>query len=287
MKRIRQLLIPLLVFVTIISFSGCKQNSTAEKHNTNNDNLQMSFHGDYEHTLFNNCSVWCNHDESTLYDNDNEILTGSFFKYAFTDEQYIAVHYIETSKSKNKKDNEQTIKFSSDTVHVEEDYFALYNSKDKKIKRFNKIESFNQYCDEHNIHFEKWFYRDSESTFIRLNDNACIENAGKYRGQFLYINNLPLLEGFIKSYAILDDDKIAINLNLADYDYGPEFYEYTNKDLDFENYTVSKKHYFSGISMSFDVYYEAFIIIDTKNGTYKEFKSKKDISDNCKWIDIY
>lgn len=288
MKTLKYIIITLLVIVTIASFSGCKQNNKSEDYDTTNGTIEMDVHGDYEHKLFGKYAVWCDHDESTLYYDDNEILTGSFFKYAFTDKQYIAIHYMKVDNNyQNKKDNEPIIKFSSDTVCDKEDYFSLYNSKNQKLNKFNTIEQFNNYCSENNIHFDKWFYRDSKSEIIKLNENAYIEDAGKYRGQFLYVNNIPLFEGFIKSYAILDDDKIAINLKLADYDYGPEFYDYTNKNLDFETYAVSKKHYFSDISLSFDVYYESYIIVDTKNVTHKEYMSKKDISDNCEWIDVY
>ncbi len=279
MKKAVCIIISILMAVSLI---GCQSKiDNKDKY----EPVLVAPSGDYEHQLFDNCFIYCFDNDCKLEYNNADIAEGTFYKYAAYDDRFVAVHNMELSDYNDESKNNKTILLNDIEFCVNKDNFILYDTENNDLKYFKDLESFNEYCRKMSIIFDKWQYRDCESKRININDNCYIEDAGKYRGQYLYVNDMPMFEGVIKSYSLLNDDEIAINLQLADFDYGPEFFGYTNKNLDLEKYSVSKKHRYSGL-LFFDVYYESYIVVNTKDGSFMEYSSKDEFTDKSEWIEI-
>lgn len=279
MKKALCIIIAILMAVSLMGCQG--KSNDKDKY----EPVLVAPSGDYEHQLFGKCFIYCFDNNYTLEYNNVDIAEGTFYKYAAYDDRFVAVHNMELSEDNGESENKKTVLLNDIEFGVDKDNFILYDSKNNDLKYFNNIESFNEYCRKMSIVFDKWQYRDCESNRININDNCYIENVGKYRGQYLYVNDMPMFEGIIKSYSVLGNDEIAINLQLADFDYGPEFLSCTNKDLNLEKYSVSKKYRYSGI-LCFDVYYESYIVVNTKDGKFIEYNSKDDFTDKSEWMDI-
>lgn len=271
------------VFIVFL-FSFCLCSCTSGNAENENEPILLAPNGDYEHELFNNCYVYggsINNDY--LQYNGEIVLKGSFYKYAASSDRYVAIHYMELSEVENNTND--TITFSMDIVKVNKDCFVLFDAENQNKTEFNSIESFNSACQKLGVNFEHWYYCDVESNKIDLTENCYIEDAGKYRGQVLFVNDLPLFEGAIDSYSVIDGNKVAFEFKLVNSDFGPEFNNRTNQSLSLSEFSTSQKYHVSGL-LYYDVIYSSYILLDTSNNQFVEYKSKNDIDIVDRWISL-
>lgn len=263
MKKVICLLLALYI---MLNFGACKIENDVE----NEPNL-LAVNGDYEHQLFDNCAIMGgNINEYMLMYNDNVMYKGSFYKYSSFDNRYVAIHNMNLVEVPDDSDN--SIKFSMDTVKIEKDCFVIFDAENQSITEFESIESFNVECEENNLNFENWYFRENKSQKIQITDNCYIEDAGDYRGQILYYNNLPVLEGVISLYEFTDDN-LTFEFKIVDSDFGPEFPEITNQNLNLKEFQSSKKYHVEGL-LFYNMIYEAYIVFNTKTGEFNEYKNK-------------
>lgn len=256
----------LLVSCVMLSFCSCSAESNIE-----NEPHLLASNGDYEHKLFDNCVIVSGGiNEYMLMYNDNLILKGSFYKYASFDNRYVAIHNMNLTEVFEDSDN--TIKFSMDTVEIRKSCFVIFDAQNQSITEFESIESFNTECEEKNLKFDNWYFREIKSQKIQITDNCYIEDAGEYRGQILYYNKLPVLEGIISSYEITGDN-LAFEFRVVDSDFGPEFPKKTNKSINLKKFQTSKKYHVEGLIFN-NMIYKAYIVFNIKTGEFKEYKDK-------------
>lgn len=262
----RKLLSLILILLLSVTLYGCSTNNEKEP-------VLLAPNGDYKHELFDNCVIMGGSiNDSLLYYNNEIIYKGSFFKYSAFDNRYVAIHNMELVEAPN--DSDATIKFSMDTVKINKSCFIIFDSENQSVSEFENIETFNDECFKKSLNFDNWYYRETKSERITITDNCYIEDAGDYRGQLLYYNNVPIFEGIISSYEF-DNDCLGFEFKIVDSDYGPEFPEITNQNLNKKKFQTSKKHRVEGL-LFYDVTYEAYIVFNTKTGNYQEYKSKND-----------
>ena len=269
MKKFLNLLFPIFL---ILGLCGCTHSNTTD--NNINEPVQIAPNGDYRHVLFDNCVIMGESlNGSYLLYNDTISCEGAFYKYSSFNNRYVAIHYMNLTETLD--DADDTIKFGAHTVKIDKNCFMIFDSKNQRITEFESIEEFNQECYTNNLHFENWYFRDSKSQNIQINDNCYIEDAGDYRGQVLYYNNVPVFEGIISSYE-LKNDYLGFDLKVVDLDYGPEFPGKTNQNLNVIEFQSSGKYRIDGTLLLYKIKYQAYIVFDTHTGTFTEYKNKND-----------
>lgn len=262
------------IITILLNLCSCSQN------NNHNEPEILAPNGDYSHELFENCYILGGGiNENFLVYNEEKIFNGTFYKYSSSNNRFVAIHNMELTENVNKANKKNCITFSMEKVMVNNDYFIIFDTKNKSIIKSLSIDDFNQKCLSLKIEFDNWYYGDTKSVKIDVTNNCYIENCGNYRGQILFVDNLPLFEGIIDTYTIIDNNTLALTLQIADLDYGPEFPNITNKNLDYKTFAVNKKYHSAGL-LFHNIKYSSYIMLNTNDKSFHEFSSKKDIEQN-------
>lgn len=263
------------LYLLIFCFSGCE---------SSNKNISQEFtptgRGEYLHILFNNCTFSKTASNyGIINDNNHEIASGYIFKYAHDTKRYVAFHKMELNSNYS---NENTIiykrKINNVTYGVVYDNFCIYDSVNGNILNFETTEDLNNYCIDNNVALGNWYYPSGDQSIegiqTKLSADYVFEDIGKYRGQSILKNGIPIFSGYIH---IVDtpDNYIIFNLKIAESDFDVELRNTTNVGLS----TISSKKvdtYFVNFWLKFPVYYNKYIVLNVQTGCIHEFEHEKD-----------
>lgn len=285
----KNIVIVLLVMILIFT-QGCIHSSLINTSSSIEEDIVFFPNGEYCHTLFDGCKIYrYSGEQFCLTYKNTDIVEGAFYKYGVYNDRYVAIHFFKLNNN-YVANNNNLICFNGDFFDIEENSFILFDSRENNIEKFTSISKFNDFIEKHSINLKQWYYgADALSNKIELSENCYIEDAGKYRGQILFINSSPLLEGVISEYATIDNNHIAIVFKDVALDYGPEFTNITNQNLHYEIYSSNSK-YRIGL-LSYDIEYSGIVVVNISNGCISEYASKNELktffsNENYDWTKI-
>ncbi len=237
--------------------------------------------GDYSHTLFGGCEfVRTSALRGIITDNGVSLTEsdGYIFKYAHDDSRYIAYHSMQLL-SDSKGDYTRTL--NGDVYGITNDNFCLYDYKENKIHEFSTAVELSEYCLENEITLGNWFYPagygSNEATQTKLTAKYSFEDIGRYRGQTILKNGVPVFAGYIENLNEYGRF-IAFNLKIAKTDFDMELIGYSNNGL--SPLSVEKLgSYRADWWFKFPVHYDKYIVIDSLSDAVNEFEAEEDALD--------
>ncbi|MBQ2813139.1 MAG: hypothetical protein IJE63_07755 [Clostridia bacterium] len=265
-------LIPLIIF----SFSACKTED--RPWDIAADPLGR---GDYSHALFfglefNRISALrgnITYNDTMLSEYDAYI-----FKYAHDDGRYIAYRSMQLQTDSK---GDYTRKLNGDTYGITDDKFCLFDFNGYKTYEFSDAEEFNEYCTENKINLGNWFYPSSygsiEGNQTKLTGKYSFEDLGKYRGQSILKNGVPMFSGYIENLNKYGRF-IVFNLKIAKTNFDIEFMSQANKNLS----PLSEKRlglYRVDWGFTFPVHYDKYIVLDSLTDAVNEFDTEDEALD--------
>ncbi len=275
MKRLKKFLSLCLPLVLIlISFSAC----SVDKSEKETGLKTLGFRGDYDYIFNSSCKVEKINAHSRLYINGDVVYEGYFCKFACLKNRYIVLHNIITSEGSE---------YTADDVS---EFLFMDMQSPETPQCFTRYSELIEYIGKKGLSADKWIMDGGwETKNIHLNKNSYIEDSGENRGQILFINNEPVFGGIIDEYASAGDNYAAVHLSVVDFYQNQEFKYDTNKNLDFEKFKSNKKYGFS-FSLYNEAFYQSYILINTKNLDFKEYRTKADLEASCKsslnWVKV-
>lgn len=237
--------------------------------------------GDYSHTLFGGCEfVRTSALRGIITDNGVSLTEsdGYIFKYAHDDSRYIAYHSMQLL-SDSKGDYTRTL--NGDVYGITNDNFCLYDYAENKTYEFADAEELNKYCFENSISLGNWFYPSAFSSIegkqTKLTGKYSFEDIGKYRGQSVLKNGVPVFLGYIENLNKYGKF-IVFNLKIAKTDFDIELIGYSNNGLS----PMSEEKlgsYRADWGLTFPVYYDKYIVINSLTDAVNEFDTEDEALD--------
>ena len=265
-----------LTALALLSFSACKQEE--RPWDVDADPLGR---GDYSHALFSGCEFTRT---SALHGSitDNDTMLSDYdayiFKYAYDDGRYIAYRSMQLLTDGA---GDYTRTLNGDTYGITNDKFCLYDYAENKTFEFADAEELNKYCFENSISLGNWFYPSAFSSIegkqIKLTGKYSFEDIGKYRGQSVLKNGVPVFSGYIDNLNKYGKF-IVLNLKIAKTDFDIEFMEQANKGLS----PMSEEKlgsYRDDWGLTFPVHYDKYIVIDSLTDVVNEFDTEDEALD--------
>ena len=239
----------------------------------------------YTHTLFGEYAILYgdNSFESrlvTLGENKNLITEdqwGKFFKYAFSDEGYIAYRFLDRDNTYdygNEPDETTLYEFNSDEITADKN--ILYDCNTDTILEFESMNDLCDYCTKNNIRLGLWYYptgysSNPEEIYIDINGWKLALNLSEYY-ETVYNDSKLLFAGTIDKYFITDRYLSFRFRHLQAYDYAIE----ENPIIEYNPQNIIGKKFL------LDIYTEAYVFIDTQTDAYIIFNSKKEVNEYAK-----
>lgn len=275
MKFIKCLSVSLIALV-LLSFSACKQEE--RPWDIAADPLGR---GDYSHALFSGCEFTRTsalHSNITYNDTVLSDIDAYIFKYAHDDGRYIAYRSMQLLTDGA---GDYTRTLNGDTYGITNDKFCLYDYTENKTYEFADAEELNKYCFENSISLGNWFYPSAFSSIegkqTKLTGKYSFEDLGKYRGQSVLKNGVPVFSGYIENLNKYGKF-IVFNLKIAKTDFDIEFMEQANKGLSLM--TEEKLgSYRADWGLTFPIYYDKYIVIDSLTDAVNEFDTEDEALD--------
>lgn len=274
MKKYCKILLALVLVIVCVFFTSCaykEQDDSEAKERTNA--FIVSPKGDYIHPITDEYAIY--NTDRVVYElvkNENEvILKGTFYSYSIIEDKCIAIHNMKFTYDLSGK--YRNIKYDMDDYGVVEDYYVIFYFDTEKLEEYSDISSFVEETKSKGLQFNEWYYHGLLAENIPLTDNSYIRDLGDYRGQMLFINDIPVVEGIIDNYKVIDDRNIVISFKDYNSDYGKEF-ETSNKNLSYEKFESHQLYKLFGIVYT-KLTYSADIYINTEDGSFVEKKHSK------------
>lgn len=241
----------------------------------------------YTHTLFGEYAIVYgdNSFESrlTYLGEDKNISTewGKFFKYAFSDDGYIAFRFLDrddTYDAENIEDETTLYIFNAD--EITDDKNILYDCNTDTMLEFDSMNKLCDYCTKNNIQLGLWYYptgysSNPEEIYIDLNGWQLTLNKTEYY-ETVYQDSTLLFAGTIDKYFVTDRYLSFRFIHLEGYDYEIE----ENPIIEYNPQNVIGKKFL------LDIYTEAFVFIDTQTDEYIIFNSKKEVNEYAESLNI-
>lgn len=279
------IIVPILLCnVTLIFVGNSIANGYEDLYSTKNmktnDVKLISENGSYIFKAFENLYVVGSEDLESdqlkcILSNGNEtvVLSGAFYSLSKKD-SFLAIHNMQFDYDGNNKKNihSRKINYKGNSFFVQKDEFYLLNSDTMNMEKYPNYEMFLDACQFLNLKFDVWYYNGKDVCDKELCKGVYLRNCGNYRGQYLFVNNIPKFEGIINSYAIVDDNRIAFSLELPVGDYGCEFIT-SNDKLDLKTFAVQKTYKTDCLQKEYPVIYHSYLLYNIKEDSYTEFDS--------------
>lgn len=275
MKFLKSISVCLIAFV-LLAFSACKQEE--RPWDITADPLGR---GDYSHALFSGLEfnrISALHGNITYNDTMLSDYDAYIFKYAHDDGRYIVYRSMQLLTDGA---GDYTRTLNGDTYGITNDKFCLFDFKKHKTYEFADAEELNKYCFENSISLGNWFYPSAFSSIegkqTKLTGKYSFEDFGKYRGQSVLKNGVPVFSGYIDNLNKYGKF-IVFNLKIAKTDFDIEFMEQANKGLS----PMSEEKlgsYRADWGLSFPVYYDKYIVIDSLTDAVNEFDTEDEALD--------
>ena len=274
--KLRKCIILCLISLIIFSFSACKQEE--RPWDIAADPLGR---GDYSHALFSGLEfnrISALRGNITYNDTMLSEYDAYIFKYAHDDSRYIAYRSMHLQTDSR---GDYTRKLNGDTYGITNDKFCLYDYAENKTYEFADAEELNKYCFENSISLGNWFYPSAFSSIegkqTKLTGKYSFENIGKYRGQSVLKNGVPVFSGYIDNLNKYGKF-IVFNLKSAKTDFDIELMEQANKGLS----PMSEEKlgsYRVDWGLTFPVHYDKYIVIDSLTDAVNEFDTEDEALD--------
>ncbi len=266
-----------IVFVLVaFIFSACKEE---EKRPWEPDVAPLG-RGDYSHSLFAECEfIRTSALRSIITDNGASLTEsdGYIFKYAHDDSRYIAYHSMQPS-SDSKGDYTRTL--NGDVYGITNDKFCLYDYDEGKVLNFSSAVELSDYCLDNAISLGNWFYPGGGASWegeqTKLTGTYSFEDTGKYRGQSILKNGVPVFSGYIDTPNKYGK-YIVFNLRIAKTDFDIELIGETNSGLSLLS-TEKLGSYRYGF-LKFPIHYDKYIVLDSLTDVVNEFETEDEALD--------
>ena len=241
----------------------------------------------YTHTLFGEYAIKYgdNSFETRLtYLGEDKNLTtewGKFFKYAFSDDGYIAFRFLDrddTYDAEHIEDETTLYIFKNHEIITDKNF--LYNCNTDTMLNFESMNALCDYCTKNNIQLGLWYYPTGyssipEEVFIDLNGWKLTLNKTEYY-ETVYMDSTLLFAGSIDKYFVTDRYLSFRFRHLDGYDYEIE----ENPVIEYNPQNIIGKKFFH------DIYTEAFVFIDTQTDEYIIFNSKKEVTEYAESLNL-
>ncbi len=241
----------------------------------------------YTHTLFGEYAIEYGDNSFetrlTYLGEDKDITTerGKFFKYAFSDDGYIAIRFLDRDQTYDAEyiEDETTLyKFNHDEIITDKN--ILYNCNTDTMLEFDSMNELCDYCTKNNIQLGLWYYpkgysSNPEEIHIDLNGwKLTLNKTGYY--ETVYQDSTLLFAGTIDKYFITDRYLSFRFRYLEGYDYEIE----ENPIIEYNPQNITDKKFL------LDIYTEAFVFIDTQTDEYIIFNSQKELNEYAKSLNL-
>lgn len=265
-----------LIALVLLSFSACKQEE--RPWDIAADPLGR---GDYSHALFSGYEfnrISALHGDITYNGIRLSDYDAYIFKYAHDDSRYIAYHSMQLLTDGA---GDYTRTLNGDTYGIKNDKFCLFDYVENKTYEFADAEELNKYCFENSISLGNWFYPSAFSSIegrqTKLTGKYSFEDIGKYRGQSVLKNGVPVFSGYIEKLNKYGKF-IVFNLKMAETNFSIELMGQANKGL---SPMCEKKlgSYRADWGLTFPVYYDKYIVIDSLSDSVNEFATEDEALD--------
>ena len=241
----------------------------------------------YTHTLFGEYAIVYgdNSFESRLtYLGEDKNMTtnwGKFFKYAFSDDGYIAFRFLDrdqTYDGEHIEDETTLYIFNHDEIIIDKN--ILYNCNTDSALDFESMKELCDYCTENNIQLGSWYYptgysSNPEEIYIDLNSWKLTLNKTEYY-ETVYLDSTLLFAGTIDKYFVTDRYLSFRFRHIQGYDYAIE----ENPIIEYNPQNITGKKFL------LDIYTEAFVFIDTQTDEYMIFDSQKEVNEYAESLNI-